>query len=469
MTARNYNNVTTLGTLSAPASPTATTFTTTSFTQYPAVPFTATISRNQPDEEVVLVTSASTGTLTVTRGYDGTVGQTHAAGATVEHTAVALDYTEANTHVNATAGVHGVTGSVVGTQGSQTLLTKTLTSPLCNADVTLGDAVVAAVPSGAGTRNLFRGIGTDGNNKITVDASGNINAASIGVTGGGSVSGNATVGGTLGVTGAATLGGAVTATGLVTANGGVTVPSGQTVAANGGLTGTTVNVTSTVNAGGTIKGPQVEVTSGVYLDGSADLAAPGVALQAALYKSSADHGLYVISNGAAKRRVKMSWGSGTTPPSSGPLDGDTYRHTTYGPMTYTGSVWLPDGPLHGAVVSATTQVVAGSGNWTTAALTLPASVVPGMTVRVKIGAGYWANGGGNVAFTVSASATGATISNAEGGTTTVLSTASGNTYRELYLTVTAASPSLTVTYTNTTSSSFTAGGTRLDFTTGYSA
>jgi hypothetical protein len=45
--------------------------------------------------------------------------------------------------VNATTGVHGTTGSLVGAQGSQTIFDKTLVSPVLQADATAGDAVVA--------------------------------------------------------------------------------------------------------------------------------------------------------------------------------------------------------------------------------------------------------------------------------------------------------------------------------------
>src|SRR5215203_1997538 len=110
MAARNFNNTTTVGALAAPISASAVTAAVTSFSNYPPAPFTATLDRNTPTEEVVLVTAVNAGVLTVTRGYNGTAAQAHLAGCAVEHTAVALDFTEANVHTNATSSVHGTSG-----------------------------------------------------------------------------------------------------------------------------------------------------------------------------------------------------------------------------------------------------------------------------------------------------------------------------------------------------------------------
>jgi hypothetical protein len=48
----------------------------------------------------------------------------------VEHCGTAIDFDEANAHVNASAAVHGLTGTVVGTTDAQTLTNKTLTAPI---------------------------------------------------------------------------------------------------------------------------------------------------------------------------------------------------------------------------------------------------------------------------------------------------------------------------------------------------
>ena len=100
--------------------------------------FTVVIDPDTALEEIVDVTAVSTNTLTMVRGIDGSTGQAHSAGAVVRHMAIGRDYREANTHIEASTSVHGVTGSVVGTTDTQTLTNKTLTSPVITS-LTLGD------------------------------------------------------------------------------------------------------------------------------------------------------------------------------------------------------------------------------------------------------------------------------------------------------------------------------------------
>lgn len=242
MALRNFNNVTSVGTLSAPLASSATSVTVTGFTGIPTVPFTVTLDRNTPTEEICLVTAVAGSTLTVTRGFDGTAAIAHSAGATIEHTAGAIEYQEANAHTNATANVHGSTGNVVGDQGAQSIFDKTLVSPVLQGDVTAGDAAVAYDPTGS--RNLFRGVDSGGTDVVTIDHAGSI-----------STTANLSVGGT------------TSTGGLLTANGGITVPAGKTLTASGGVVASQV----TNNGNGTVAGT-LGVTGATTLSGAATLA-----------------------------------------------------------------------------------------------------------------------------------------------------------------------------------------------------
>jgi hypothetical protein len=90
--------------------------------------FTVVIDPDTALEEIVDVSAVSTNTLTIVRGRDGSSGVAHSAGAAVRHMAIGRDYREANLHIEAASGVHGLSGSVVGTTDTQTLTNKTISA-----------------------------------------------------------------------------------------------------------------------------------------------------------------------------------------------------------------------------------------------------------------------------------------------------------------------------------------------------
>ena len=75
-------------------------------------PFALALDYGNALEEIVDVTNVAGFTLTITRGVNSTTAVAHNAGATVRHVITARDMTEAQTHIAATTGAHGVSGTL---------------------------------------------------------------------------------------------------------------------------------------------------------------------------------------------------------------------------------------------------------------------------------------------------------------------------------------------------------------------
>src|SRR5690348_16538790 len=95
---------------------------------FPVVfPYYATIDLGQPTAEVISITGAVGLTITMVRNANGQGAFAHLSTGTLNHTAVALDYTEANQHHTSTSA-HGTTSAVVGINDTQTLTNKTVSN-----------------------------------------------------------------------------------------------------------------------------------------------------------------------------------------------------------------------------------------------------------------------------------------------------------------------------------------------------
>lgn len=300
MAARNYTNTHVATTLSGSINSSTTSITPTSLTGLPAsYPYMLILDYGTAQIEVVRVDGVAGANLTVVRGQDGTLAQSHTAGATVVHGVVAADVKEPQDHIYASGDVHGIGASsnAVGTATTQTLTNKTIsgsantltnissasiadvaaakiTQPFATLAVTgaatLGSAGVTGAATVGGT------LGVTGTSTLAGVTAGAVSATTV------AASSNATVGGTLGVTGVTTVGtlnsGGHAVTGNATVSGTLGVTGATTLAA---VSATTVAASSNATVGGTlgITGTTTAaVVNGTTLNGSADVQFNSVSL-----------------------------------------------------------------------------------------------------------------------------------------------------------------------------------------------
>ena len=154
MSRREYKGAATPCTIVSTITSSSTTITISDATNWPTGSFSIVIDPGLAGEEKLLIASRTSTTLTVTtRGYDNTTASAHSTGAIIYPVPTAIDFDEANSHVNSTAGttgIHGLTGALVGTTDTQTLTNKTISLPIID-NFILGYSTTATA---AGTTTL---------------------------------------------------------------------------------------------------------------------------------------------------------------------------------------------------------------------------------------------------------------------------------------------------------------------------
>lgn len=107
-TRRYFVNAAPMLNLTAGVSDSDTSISVSDTSEYPSsFPFTVCLERSTANEEVCLVTSKTSTSFTVTRGWDGTAAISHLNGSSVEHTTAAVDFNEASDHLtDASTDVH---------------------------------------------------------------------------------------------------------------------------------------------------------------------------------------------------------------------------------------------------------------------------------------------------------------------------------------------------------------------------
>jgi len=160
MARREYKGAATPTTITSSITNSATTVTVADATNWPTGSFSFVIDPGLAGEEKILATSRSGTIVTITtRGYDNTSASAHTSGAVIYPVPTAVDFDEANSHVNASSGVHGLTGSVVGDTDTQTLTNKKL-SDSTTTIVDVSDATKAIKFDVAGTTSITGTIAT---------------------------------------------------------------------------------------------------------------------------------------------------------------------------------------------------------------------------------------------------------------------------------------------------------------------
>lgn len=417
MSGENYTNTASTATAAAPIGPSDTTATLASFTGWPSPPFYGEFEKGTASAEIVRVTGVAGSAITaMTRGQGGTAATTHGAGASFEHVVPADPFNRFEQHQAASTSVHGVSGSVVGTSGAQTVQDKLFRGALRSNNT---DALPAGITSSVETvadnssaRDGHVHTNTSGHadrRGFLLTQSGTprfqaFNDGTVQLTPGTSTRPGFRNEGTTRLDGATTMNAALTVSaGGANVTGGVTVPTGGVSVTAGGLTVaagttavqaatcTTLSTSSTIHAGSTI-----DTDANLIVDGSSTLTG-GVSMGAGLSVAQG------ITSWGGRVIASVSSSAAVTSPTTGDV---IYDRSDSMLKRWSGSAWVDMMPGDSATShlgeytlgnTSATQVLTGG---TTVALGVGGTVTRS-TPTVTVGTSSAAAGTiSNAAFTL---------------------------------------------------------------------
>lgn len=330
-------------------------------------PYYAVISRGTAKEEVVQVTAGSGTTLTISRANNlagdayGSTSKAHNNAASIAHMATAADYDQANAHIMATSGVHGVAeGKVIAdTSTPQTFTDKTLVNPIIN-----GGIIDGATINNSGLV-YESGTQTVANKTLTSSAIDNTSVIEAGteLSVGGEVVGTTATQTLSGKTLAQPIISGGTIDGATISNSGLLYQNGIQTAANKNIVDSTIDNTTVVEAGTLLSaGGEIVGTTATQTLTSKTLSSPTInggtinnANVAGTLAVSGTSTLAAVNSGALTSTGVVSATNLTTSSTSN-------TSTIAGPLTVNGASTLKNTAITGTLTVNGAAVTGGGGS-----------------------------------------------------------------------------------------------------------
>jgi hypothetical protein len=398
--------------------------------------FTIVVDPDTALEEILDATAVSTNTFTVTRAIDGSSAQAHSAGAVVRHMAIGRDYREANTHIEASTGVHGISNSssVVGTIDTQTLTNKTLTSPTITNPNISGAGVDASIVFEGATPDAFETtltvVDPTQDNTLTLpNTTGTVVVATAVQTLTNKTMGNALNAGGFKITNLATPTDASDAVRKDFADAQVAAAATSATSAATSATSAAASATTAANSVATIAG---YATSSANSATAAATSATSAATSATSAANSATAAATSATSAAASATTSEAWSTQLVVPVSG-SEYSSKQNATYAAASATSSAASATASANSATASATSASAAATSAASAATSAATAANSVGTIAGYATSAADSATAAATSATSAAASATAASTSAASAATSATSAATSYDDFDDRYL------------------------------------